>query len=204
MDRSLAIQLGILAAILIAFTLYRRMGQVSPAEARRRIEGGTLLDVRSPSEFLLRAIFRAPSMFPWVNSPRGSPPIARGRPTFPGIARWSYIAKAGCEAEWPCWSSRSSASRRRRIWGPWRAGRGPVRHSGDMNRLTAHCIAKTPRYNACVSACYPHRPRQAFAPIASDARLAPIASVGNWKRWLGYRLRSGRFFRLGGPEGRFW
>lgn len=38
--------------LVVGFLLFKRLGQVSPAEARRIVkEGGRLIDVRSPDEF---------------------------------------------------------------------------------------------------------------------------------------------------------
>lgn len=46
------ITLGVFAAVVIAFQIYRRMGQVSSQQARQLVkDGAKLVDVRTPGEF---------------------------------------------------------------------------------------------------------------------------------------------------------
>jgi phage shock protein E len=52
MDRSQLINFAILAAVIVAFLLWKRAGQIDSAEAHRLVqEGAKLVDVRSPGEF---------------------------------------------------------------------------------------------------------------------------------------------------------
>ena len=52
MDRSQLINFAIFAALVVAFLLWKRAGQIDSAEAHRLVqEGAKLVDVRSPGEF---------------------------------------------------------------------------------------------------------------------------------------------------------
>jgi len=52
MDQSTLVSLGIFAAVIIAFTVIKRLGQVSLDEARRLLKSGAkLVDVRTADEF---------------------------------------------------------------------------------------------------------------------------------------------------------
>lgn len=52
MDQSTIVSLGVFAAVIIAFSIVKRLGQVSLEEARRLIkDGAKLVDVRTPDEF---------------------------------------------------------------------------------------------------------------------------------------------------------
>jgi rhodanese-related sulfurtransferase len=52
MDQSTLIFLGVFAALIVGFSIIKRLGQVSVEEAHRLVkEGAKLVDVRTPDEF---------------------------------------------------------------------------------------------------------------------------------------------------------
>lgn len=52
MDQSTLIFLGVAAAVVVAFAVFKRLGQVSVEQARQLVKAGAkLIDVRTPEEF---------------------------------------------------------------------------------------------------------------------------------------------------------